>query len=259
MIGPNGDLAPNNYPEGIYHGKTFPPQEAAIRRLGPQQRSKDSENKGAPQVSNWTPCMRPQYPNLPGTSHPTRGLFIDRWGTLLDLPEDGLVPRFEDATFTAGAVEALFRAGQEGWRLYLLGNEESVFMGRQPIEQWKAFERDLLEHLRSHGVSIQRNYACTDHPEGVAPHTKDSVFCLPNTGCLYHAAQVDGIALDRSWVVGDSSLELVSGWRAGCRIAGVKTGQALEDGSFPVDPEIMGDTLAMVVEELTCEEFASRR
>ena len=39
--------------------------------------------------------MRSQYPQLPGSGHPARGLFIDRWGTLLELPEQGFVSRFE--------------------------------------------------------------------------------------------------------------------------------------------------------------------
>ena len=203
--------------------------------------------------------MRSPYPPLPGAGPPARGLFIDRWGTLLELPEQGYVEQFDDARFTPGALDALFRAGQAGWKLYLLGNEDSVAHGRQAVETWESFEHDLLEHLRSHGIPITRNYACTDDPEGVPPHTKDSVFFLPNTGALYHAAQVDGIILDQSWVVGDSSLELVAGWRASCRLAGVRTGLAVRDGQFPVDPEILADDLANVLREVTSGEHVPRR
>ncbi|MDA1265669.1 MAG: hypothetical protein O2816_11375 [Planctomycetota bacterium] len=203
--------------------------------------------------------MRSQYPQLPGSGHPARGLFIDRWGTLLELPEQGYVSRFEDACFTPGTLDALFHAGQAGWNLYLIGNESSVALGQQSMESWLQFEQDLLEHMRSHGVPIRRNYACTDDPEGVPPHIKDSVFCLPNTGGLYHAAQVDGIILDQSWVIGDSSLELVAGWRASCRLAGVRTGMAVKDGNFPVDPEILAEDLATVLHEVTSGEHIPRR
>ena len=195
--------------------------------------------------------MRSPYPPLPGAGPPARGIFIDRWGTLLELPEQGFVSRLEDARFTPGALDALFHASQQGWNLYFLGNEESVAHGRQSLESWKAFEQELLDHLRSHGIPIRRNYACTDDVQGVPPHDKDSVFFLPNTGALYHAAQVDGIILDQSWVVGDSSLELVAGWRASCRLAGVRTGLAVQDGLFPVDPEIVADDLASVLAEVT--------
>ena len=198
--------------------------------------------------------MRSPYSPLPGAGHPARGLFIDRWGTLLELPEQGFVSRLEDARFTPGAIDAMFRAGQAGWTLYLVGNEEAVAHGRQKLEDWQSFELELLDHLRSLGIQIQRSYACTDDPEGVEPHTKDSVYRLPNTGALYHAAQEDGIVLGQSWVVGDSSLELVSGWRAGCRLAGVATGLAVKDEQFPVDPEIRADNLAQALHEVTCGE-----
>ena len=108
--------------------------------------------------------------------------------------------------------------------------------------------------LRSHGIPIQRSYSCTDHPSGTKLHAKDSVFLFPNTGCLYHAAQVDGIDLRRSWVIGDSSLELVAGWRAGCRLAGVRTGLGLADGQIDVEPDITNETLADVLSEVTASE-----
>lgn len=203
--------------------------------------------------------MRSPYSPLPSSGPPARGLFIDRWGTLLELPEQGFVERFEDARFTPGTLDALFHAGQAGWNLYLIGNEDAVAHGHWSIDSYSAFEADLLEHLRSHGIPIRRSYACTDDPEGVPPHTKDSVFFLPNTGGLYHAAQVDGISLDQSWVIGDSSLELVAGWRASCRLAGVRTGMAVQDGNFPVDPEIHAEDLASVLRDVTSGEHIPRR
>lgn len=203
--------------------------------------------------------MSSPYQPLPGSGPPPRGLFVDRWGTLLELPKQGFVSRLERAAFSPGALDALFRAGQRGWNLYLIGNEESVAHGHLPLEKWQAFEARLLAHLRSLGIPIRRCYACTDDPEGVAPHDKDSVFLLPNTGLLYHAAQVDGIVLDQSWVIGDSTLELVAGWRAGCRLAGVRTGLGVGDDLFPVETEILADDLASALEELTSDAYPSRR
>lgn len=203
--------------------------------------------------------MRPPYRPLPGSGPPPRGLFIDRWGTLLDLPRQGFLSRFEPECFVPDAVDALFRASQAGWYVYLLGNEDSVAFGKLSLDRWQAFEDDLIAYLASHGVPVRRCYACTDHPEGVAPHDKDSVFLLPNTGALYHAAQVDGIVLDQSWVVGDSTLELVAGWRAGCRLAAVRTGLALSDDQYPLDPEIFERDLPSALREITAGLGLARR
>lgn len=196
---------------------------------------------------------------LPGTAPPRRGLFIDRWGTLLELPGSGACARFEDARFTPRALQALFRARTAGWELYLIGNEEAVATGRVSDAAWKRFESALLEHMAGQGASVTRCYACLDDPvHGKGAHRRDSVFQVPGTGAMYHAMQHDGIRLEESWVVGDSSLELAAGWRAGCRIAGVRTGLALADGALGVEPSRMADDLASFVYELLALGAAAR-
>jgi len=184
---------------------------------------------------------------LPGTVPSPRGLFIDRWGTLLDVPERGFCAEPDEVRFHEGALDALFRAHRAGWNVYLIGNEDAVAFGEVGDESWTSIEARFLGELEGHGVQVKRNYACLDHPDGVGQHRYDSVFLLPNTGSLYHAAHNDRVELSKSWVIGDSTLELVSGWRAGCRLAGVRTGRALGDGTFHVDPEFLAADLAEAV------------
>lgn len=197
--------------------------------------------------------MRSPYSPIPGSGPPARGLFIDRWGTLLAEP-DKIVRDFDEVEFTPGAIDALFHASQANWNVYLIGNEEAVAFGKLALDRWKAIEAGCLEHLRAHGVPVKRLYACTDHPAGKKPHNQDSVFLLPNTGALYHAAQMDGIELRESWVIGDSTVELVAGWRAGCRLAGVQTGKALGDGTLQVEPDILAADLPAVLQEICAHE-----
>jgi len=183
-------------------------------------------------------------------------MFIDRWGTLLETPRDGFARRAEDLRFLPGTLQALHRAARAGWNLYLLGNEEAVWTGALELEAWKGVEAGLLRTLTEAGVPIQRNYACLDHPKGIRGHDADTVFLLPNTGAFYHASHIDGVQLGKSWVIGDSTLELVAGWRSGCRMAGVRTGLALRDRAYHVDPELVGDTLPEVVLTLLQRERA---
>jgi histidinol phosphatase-like enzyme len=142
-------------------------------------------------------------------------------------------------------------AGQAGWNLYLIGNEDSVAFGNLSQQKWETFERTMLAQLHKQGIAITRNYACLENPDGEPPHDAESVFLLPNTGVFHHAAQVDGIDLRHSWVIGDSSLELVAGWRANCHLASVRTGEALKDGNFPVEPEFSTDCLADALAHLS--------
>ena len=117
---------------------------------------------------------------LPGTEPAHRGVFVDRWGTLLDLPETGTCVELAEATFVEGAVDALFRVQQGGWHVYLIGNEDQVAQGRVSDAAWQGFEEQLLAHLGGMGIDVRRNYACLDHPEGKGAHAKPSVFCLPD-------------------------------------------------------------------------------
>lgn len=190
------------------------------------------------------------YPPLEGTVPAPRALFIDRWGTLLVTPEAGYARLPADLRFVPGALEALFRASQAGWRLYLLGNEDAVADGRLALEDWSAIEKKLLADLARAGVPITRNYVCLEHPQGTAERRNDSVYLLPNTGAFYHAFHTEGVQLAKSWVIGDSTLELVAGWRAGVRMAAVQTGIGLSDRAFEVDPEVVARDLKHVVHEL---------
>ena len=197
-----------------------------------------------------TPLNYSPYAPLPGTEPVQRGIFVDRWGTLLKLPESGRCTQFGKASFVEGTLDALFRAQQAGWNIYLIGNEENVAMGRMAKSTWERFEVELLEHLAARGVDVKRCYACCDHPEGKGEYRKPSVFCLPDTGLLYHAAQVDGVRLEHSWVVGDGRNELAAGGRAGCGTIAVLSGEGLAAAGLDIDPNLTVPSLTEAVDYL---------
>ena len=197
-------------------------------------------------------------PTLPGISTTPRGIFIDRWGTLLELPAAGSARSVDDVRFRPGVLDALFRASRDGWKLYVIGNEEAVAFGDCSDDDWQEIDDAIQETLSDYGVSLTRSYVSTDHPRGRAGHRNDSVYHLPNTGAFYHATHADGIDLSRSWVIGDSTLELVAGWRAGLRLAAVRTGLALTDGAYDVEPEVWGSDLTELLDQLAPAAPAAR-
>ena len=196
------------------------------------------------------------YAPLDGTTRAPRALFIGRWGTLLMLPESGVVRTPDCVCFFPGVLETLFRAHRAGWLLYLIGNEDGVSNGEVGLEEWKAIEARLMSQLRSAGIPVRQNYTSVNSPDGLDEHRLDSVYLLPNTGAFYHASHTDGVDLERSWVIGDTTLELVAGWRAGCHQAGVRTGRGIQDGAFQVDPEFVADDLVAAIGELLTRQAA---
>ena len=188
------------------------------------------------------------YSPLPGTEPPLRGLFIDRWGTLLTMKAGARLADFTPEWIQPGAADALFRAAGAGWKIYLIGNEEDVAFGRVSDESWSSFESALLAWLVGRGVRVTRSYACLDHAMGKGLHRRRSVFQLPDTGLLYHAAQEDGLTLSESWVIGDGAEELAAGARAGCKLAHVRRGD--QRGELPVDPDLCAPDLARALAEV---------
>ncbi|QDV07631.1 D-glycero-alpha-D-manno-heptose-1,7-bisphosphate 7-phosphatase [Planctomycetes bacterium Poly30] len=199
----------------------------------------------------------PQQP--PSWGPPTRGVFVNVLGTIVAPLENGNFPEIGDAVFYEGVLDGLFKVTQSGWNLYLMGNIDSVAFGRQGVEEWRSFSKGLHDHLRGHGIKLKRDYCCIDHPEGVKGQNNDSVYLLPGTGAMHHAAQADGVNLSVSWVIGDSTVELVAGWRADCRLVAVQTGQGLRDGAFQVEPELWSRTAAGALKEISNDLTMLRR
>ena len=187
---------------------------------------------------------------LPGTTSAPCGLFIDRWGTLLELDEKGFAETPEEVKFIPGALDALFRAHRAGWMVYLIGNEDAVPFGALSKDKWDLVEEHISGVLQAAGIQVMRSYLCISRLDGVGEFQADSVYQLPNTGAFYHALHTDGIDLQRSWVVGDSTTELVAGWRSGMRMAAVRTGEGLSDRIYDVSPEIVADDLHSVIQIL---------
>lgn len=195
---------------------------------------------------------------IPGTTPAPRALFIKRWGTLTVPAPQGQAPS-EDLEFYPGAVEALFRASRANWRLYIIGNEDAVAFGRLAYDAYERLQAGFVRHLERFGVPLGNDYSCTEHPEGVQGRTNDSVYLLPNTGPFFHAAHTEGIDLKRSWVIGDDTATLVSGWRAGLRTASVGTGLGMKDRDYDVDPDLHGKDFASLIHELLAAQAAAMR
>lgn len=201
----------------------------------------------------------PTPPAKPSWGPPCRGVFVDLLGTIVQPLDNGGFPKIEDAVFYEGVLDGLFKVTQSGWKLYVMGNIDSVAFGRQTAEEWKVFSEGLHAKFRSLGITLQRDYCCIDHPEGVEGQNNDSVYLLPGTGAMHHAAQADGVQLSLSWVIGDSSIELVAGWRADCRLVAVQTGQGVKDGAFHVEPELVSRTAAGALKEIARDYTMLRR
>ena len=215
----------------------------ALKYSHGQPKTERSDSRHASE--NRMPRIR-RLPPIPGTGVPPRGLFVSRWKALLGVRGLEALPQRAAAALAPDALALLFRAAQQGWQIYLIGNEPAVAAGRVAEERWEAFRAELEALLAAQGIPLRRHYACLDDVAGKGKHRRDSVFQFPNTGVLYHAAQEDGIELGESWLVSADTDELAAAWRAGVRTLALdgQGAQGAQDSELQVEPTLRGPDLA---------------
>lgn len=154
---------------------------------------------------------------------PRRAVFLDKDGTLVeDVPFNVDPARLR---FTAGTPQALARLAADGWRLIVVTNQPGLAQRRFTLPAFAALCEALCERLWQQArVRLDGIYACP-HAPGRMPACR----CRkPASGLLQFAAAVHGIALDRSWMIGDILNDVEAGRRAGCRTVLLDVGNETE-------------------------------
>jgi histidinol phosphatase-like enzyme len=108
--------------------------------------------------------------------------------------------------------------------------------------------------LGLHHAFLDRIYFCPHHPDkgfpGERPELKIACDCRkPGSGMLRRAAAELNIELARSWMVGDTTVDIQTARKAGVRSILVRTGAAGADGRFPARPD---RTCAHLLDAVKC-------
>jgi D-glycero-D-manno-heptose 1,7-bisphosphate phosphatase len=150
---------------------------------------------------------------------PSNGIpavFLDKDGTLIhnvpynvDPARVELLPRVADG---------LRRLQDAGFRLIVVSNQPGVALGRFPASALAQVEARIDELLAPFDVILTAYQWCLHHPAGSRAAGAAPCACRkPRPGMLIDAAARHGIALERSWMVGDILDDVEAGTRAGCR------------------------------------------
>jgi histidinol-phosphate phosphatase family protein len=159
----------------------------------------------------------------------SRFVFLDRDGTLVrDL---GYTHRIEDYELLPGVVSGLRRILAAGYKLAVITNQSGIGRGHYSTEQYQAFQAHLVGDLAGQGVPIEASYFCPHHPDAGCQCRK------PQPALLHRARDELGADLARSWMIGDSAVDVELARRGGCRGAVlVLTGGGF--ASTEVPPEV---------------------
>ncbi len=157
-----------------------------------------------------------------------RAVFLDRDGVLNELvlnprdrrPRVALPPRGRRAHARAPPRRsALLRTLDVP--LAVVSNQPSAAKGTTDLEALAAVHDAVIERLAEAGVGVDEVRYCFHHPAGADPELGRACDCRkPAPGLILQAADalgLDAAALGRSWLIGDSDVDVEAGRAAGLR------------------------------------------
>jgi D-glycero-D-manno-heptose 1,7-bisphosphate phosphatase len=147
-------------------------------------------------------------------------LFLDRDGTLIADP--GYVCRAADVRLFDGVPTALARFRDAGYALIVVTNQSGIGRGLYGWADYDAVAARLEALLAENGVVFDAVVAC-----GHSPEEGDRCgWRKPAAGMIRTAAEILGVDLDRSLMVGDKLIDMQAAETAGLkRAVHVATGQ----------------------------------
>lgn len=154
-----------------------------------------------------------------------RALFLDRDGVVNELvhyptPGEWEAPRsLADLRILPRAIDAIRRASDHGWLIFLVTNQPSFAKGKCSLESLQAVHEAVLEALNRGGAQITEAFVCFHHPESRLPGYGACECRKPSPFFLRSAAEKYDIDLGQSWMVGDQYTDMETGRRAGCKTA----------------------------------------
>ena len=167
-------------------------------------------------------------------------IFLDRDGVVNIYR--GFISRPEEIALEAGVIEALRKINASDYLCILLSNQPVVARGECSLEEVGRIHKRLETLLGNEGVYFDDILFCPHHPdrgyEGERPEYKIECDCRkPRTGMVDVCAARYHLDLSRSFIVGDTTVDIQTGINAGMKTILVKTGLAGQDNKFVVRPD----------------------
>ncbi|MFH1114663.1 MAG: HAD family hydrolase [Pseudomonadota bacterium] len=151
--------------------------------------------------------------------HVRRAVFLDRDGVInAKLPEDRYVKLASEFKLLPGVIQALCTLRELGYLRVVITNQRGIGRGLMTEDQLKAVHDHMVEELRRGGAELDAVYYC--------PHDKhENCGCRkPQPGMIFDAVRDLHIDAASSYMVGDSSSDIVAGKLAGTRTVRITEG-----------------------------------
>lgn len=182
-----------------------------------------------------------------------QAVFFELDGVIVREPKLGSDDR---PSYYDGALEALARLPAARFQLFVATSREDIALGLLKERDFRRFCDRFVSDLKELGIELTNIYHCPFHPKGRGKWKKDSVFRKPAPGIFKMAQQEYDLNLNRSWMIGHTTLDVLAASRAGMGTVLVQTGQAGKDGTYQIDPHFVEADIRHAVARITMFEHA---
>lgn len=174
-----------------------------------------------------------------------RGIFLDRDGVLIK--DRGYVHTPDEVELMPGVIEGLRLLRDAGWQFYVVTNQSGIGRGMYSTEAMEKTHAHIRELLAKSDITIKSFYHCPHTPE-------EGCLCRkPGVGMLIQAAKEHGIALSKSWMIGDRSSDIAAG-----RLANMKTIAVAAPGTEFADSTSVPDAFVLNLEAAAAHILGSQ-
>ena len=172
-------------------------------------------------------------------SKPQKCVFLDRDGVLNK--HVGLLHETSQLELEDTAIEAIAKLNSSEYLTIVITNQPVVARGLCDIETVDEIHKKLQTLLGNNHVYLDDIFFCPHHPDKGYPEENPDykIICecrKPKSGMLKTAAAKYNIDLERSWFIGDTTVDMETGRRAAVRTILVRTGEGGKDGKYDAIP-----------------------
>ncbi len=180
-------------------------------------------------------------------------VFLDRDGVineevdyLCDVSELRLIP---------GASEAIKKLNDANIIVIVISNQSAVARGYCSEDDVRGINARLEELLGAEGARLDEVFFCPHHPGPVKgegdPHYVRACKCRkPEMGMIRRGLDKYDISIENCALVGDTTSDIETGRRAGCRTVMVRTGYCGADKKYDVQPDHICENIKEAVDLL---------
>lgn len=160
-----------------------------------------------------------------------KAIFLDRDGTLNKYV--GFLRDIDQFELVESAAMAVRLINESGYLAIVITNQPVIARGEVSIGELEVIHKKMETLLGKEGAYLDGIYYCPHHPdkgfEGERREYKIICDCRkPKPGLFFKAATDFNIDLEKSWMIGDTEIDMQAGQNAGCRTALVGTKNLLQ-------------------------------